>query len=312
MKVAVVGAGAWGRNHIRTLQAMNALGAVIELAAPSREAVAKDYPSLAIYDSVESIEDTDIGAAVIVTPSPTHYELAKKLMLARKDVFVEKPMTLLVEHAEELVNLAEAEERILMVGHLLMHQPAVQWLRQSLRSGVIGKLHSIHQCRLGLGRARSSENALWNLGVHDVAVALYLVGASPVSLAVQGQRILQAGIEDDIYLHMRFGDEVETHLHCSWLWPEKERGMTIIGSEGMLRYNEMDQVVTLHKKTIDKELRNVDEGSEVVFKGSGEPLKLELQHFIDCVKNRQRPISDGQNGLDVMKVMQEAMRRLAQ
>jgi len=310
MKAAVIGAGAWGKNHIRTLNSLGALAAVVDISPAAREAVANDYPGIPVHEDLDSVINSDIPAALVVTPATTHYEVAKRLLAAGKDVFIEKPMTLWVGHAEELVDLAEAEKRILMVGHLLLHQPAVQWLRQALISGIIGKLHSIHQHRLGLGRARTAENVLWSLGVHDVAVVLYLVGRRPINLEVHGHRILQTNVEDDVYLHLMFPDGVDTHLHCSWLWPGKERGMVIVGTTGMLEYNEVDQTVTLHRKRIDMDLKNVDEGSEVVFEGSGEPLKLELQHFLDCVRDRTIPLSDGRHGLEVMKVMQETVRRL--
>ncbi len=310
MKVAVFGAGAWGKNHIKTLNSLDALGAIVEVNPSARNDITKIYTDVPVFESVDEIIKSDIPAAVIATTATTHFDIAKKLLLAGKDVFVEKPMTLNVLDAEELVDLAETNGRILMVGHLLLHQPAIQWLRRALISDIIGKLHSIHQHRLGLGRARTAENVLWSLGVHDVAVVLYLIGRRPINLEVHGHRILQTNVEDDIYLHLIFPDGVYSHLHCSWLWPRKDRGMVIVGTTGMLEYNEVDQVVTLHKKRIDQELKNVDDGCEVVFEGSGEPLKLELQHFIECVEKRKAPISDGRSGLEVMQVMQQTVRRM--
>jgi len=310
MKVAVVGAGAWGKNHVRNLFEMGALGAVVESGAETREAVEKEYPGVPVWDNVNRLIESDISAAVVVTPAPTHYDISMSLLEAGKDVFIEKPMTLRVLHAEDLVETADRLGKVLMVGHLLLHQPAIQWLRDALTSGTIGKLHSIHQHRVGLGRARSAENVLWSLGVHDVAVVLYLVGKSPTAVNISGHRVLQTDVEDDVYLHMNFPDGIQTHLHCSWLWPTKDRGMVIVGNDAMLEYNEADQVVTLHKKTIGVDLKSVDNGSEVIYQGSGQPLRLELEHFIKCCEERLTPISDGRNGLEAIKIMQKTIERL--
>ena len=143
-------------------------------------------------------------------------------------------------------------------------------------------------------------------GVHDVAVLLHLVGAAPTSTTFSGHCGLQSEIEDDTYLHMDFPGGVKAHLHNSWLWPTNRRGLTVVGEKGMLVYDEVAQNVTLHRKTIDADLQNQDGGEEVVFEGSGQPLRLELEHFIDCIATRATPRSDGQNGLDVVRVLETA------
>lgn len=309
MKAAVIGAGAWGKNIVRTLDGIGALAAVAELDPGLRGSLAETYPSLTILGNVEALLETDIPAVCIAAPAPLHYKLAKAALESGKDVFVEKPMTLSVTDSLDLVHVARGRDRVLMVGHLLLYQPAIQWIRETLCSGRIGVVKSIHQRRLGLGKAREVENVLWSLGVHDVAVALYLTGSAPESIQVTGQRVIQSGIEDDVHLHMTFPGGVCSHLHCSWLWPDRERGMTIVGSEGMLVYNELEQTITLHRKSIGADLKNVDNGSEVVYQGSGEPLKLELTHFLECVDQRKTPISDGESGVDVVRVLETASER---
>ena len=310
MSVAVVGAGAWGKNLVRNLHEMGVLEAVAELSPQLRTELSAAYPDVTAHAEWTPVLRSDIPAVVVATPAPTHYEIAKAFLERDKDVFVEKPMTLSASEAQDLVKVAEARKRVLMVGHLLLYQPAVQWMRNAVESGMIGRLRSIHQRRLGLGRARSAENVLWSLGVHDIAVALYLVGGLPVSVDANGQCVLQSGIEDDVHLYMSFPQGVHTHLHCSWLWPERERGAVLVGEKGMLVYNELEQTVRLHRKTIDSALKNVDGGSEVVYQGSAEPLKLELSHFLDCVANRKAPLSDGLSGLEVVRVLQTASQRL--
>lgn len=310
MRTAVIGAGAWGKNIVRTLNEMSVLEAVAELSPDLRNDLAAAYPDVTLYDNIQSIVDSDIPAVFIAIPAPTHYEVAKALLEAGKDVFVEKPMTLSVEDSEELVYIAKENNRILMVGHLLLYQPAVKWIHDAIQSGAIGQLKSIHQKRLGLGRARNVENVMWSLGVHDVAVALYLVGKAPEKIEASGQRILQSNIEDDVYLHLAFPGGIQTHLHCSWLWPERERGLVVVGTDGMLVYNEIEQSVTLHRKSISSDLKNIDDGSETVYEGSGEPLKLELNHFLECVASRSTPISDGASGVEVIRVLQTASKGL--
>lgn len=310
MRIGVVGAGAWGKNLVRNLSEMSVLSGIVEINPQLRDSYAQQYPNTTIYETLDSFMITDFDAAVVAVPASVHYEVAKQILSAGKDVLVEKPLTLTSAEAEELVRIAVDNDRIFMVNHLLMYQPAVQWIKNALNSGIIGKLNRIHQYRLGLGRARTVENVLWSLGVHDVAVVLYLTGSVPIKHKAQGQCTLRPDIEDDVYLHLEFPDSVQSNLHCSWLWPERNRRMVIVGSAGMLVYDEIEQKVYLHKKRIDENLANVDEGFEVVYEGSGEPVKLMLEHFMDCVKTRKTPLSDGANGLEVVKVLETASKEL--
>ncbi|MES4787744.1 MAG: oxidoreductase, partial [Nitrospiraceae bacterium] len=310
VKVAVLGAGQWGINLIRTFRELGALAAVVEVDAERRAWVRGQYPEVQVFADPEPLWRSTVPAVVVATPVPTHYELARQALLAGKDVFVEKPLTLSVAEAAELVDLARREGRILMVGHLLLYQPAIRWLKERLEEGLVGLVHSLHQERLNLGRVRSAENVLWSFGVHDVAVLLYLVGKSPEQVTATGHRVLQPGIEDDVYVHFRFPGGVQAHLHVSWLWPEKRRCLTIVGSQAMVVYDELTQTVTLHRKRISSTLERLDEGSEVVYQGDGEPLRCECEHFLEAVRSRKRPISDGESGVEVLRVLEQAQRQL--
>jgi len=310
VKVAVLGAGKWGINLVRTFHELGALAAVVEVDAGRRAWLQAQYPDVQVFAGPEPVWRSTIPAVVVATPVPTHYELARQALLAGKDVFVEKPLTLSVAEAPELVELARRQGRILMVGHLLLYQPAIRWLKERLAEGLVGRICSLHQERLNLGRVRSAENVLWSLGVHDVAVLLYLVGRPPELVSATGQRVLQPGIEDDIYVHLRFPGDVQAHLHVSWLWPEKRRRLTIVGSEAMVVYDELAQRVTLHRKRISSTLEHRDEGFEVVYQGDGEPLRLECEHFLEAVRSRQRPVSDGESGVEVLRVLEQAERQL--
>jgi predicted dehydrogenase len=155
-----------------------------------------------------------------------------------------------------------------------------------------------------LGRVRSKENVVWSLGVHDIAVLLYLVGSSPESVDFTGHCGVQKQIEDDAYVHMTFDEGIIAHLHSSWIWPENKRSLKIIGEKGMLIYNEMEQTVVLHKKRIGNDLENIDLGEEKLFEGSDQPLRLEMEHFIHCIKSREEPLSDGRSGAEVVRVLE--------
>jgi predicted dehydrogenase len=305
--VAVIGAGPFGTNHINTLASMGALAGVAELREDLRQAVEERHPGTPTYSDVASLLATDVPAVVVATPAHTHFALAKQALEAGKDVLVEKPMTLASEDAEKLVQIARENDRILMVGHLLLYTEAIRTIKQNLEQGLIGRLLSLHQERLNLGKARAVENALWSLGVHDVAVALHLIGEAPQSVSFTGQSVLTAGVEDDTYLHMNFPSGVHAHIHNSWLWPETRRHLTLVGDQGMIVYDEMAKVVRHVRKRIDENLQNVVAGEDVVlFQGGGQPLQAELEHFIECVRTRATPDSDGSSGIEVVRVMELA------
>lgn len=306
MKIGVIGAGNWGKNIVNNLRDLGALSGVADAVEENRQRAEESSPGIETFDNHDDLIDAGYDAVAIATPAHTHFDIAKQAMLKGLDVFVEKPMTLGASDAEALCEIAQSEGRILMVGHLLLYQPAISYIKEALVSGDIGKVFTMHQRRSKLGRARAVENTLWSFGVHDVAVLLYLSGQSPCGVNVAGHCGLQPNVEDDTYLHLNFPDGSMAHLHNSWLWPRVERGLVIVGEKGMLVYDEVAQTVSLAKKTIDADLQNVDQGEEVVFEGSGQPLKIELEHFIDSCQTRNTPKSSGQNGLDVVSVLEQA------
>ncbi len=310
-KVGLIGAGNWGKNLVRNFHELGVLAAIAEPSEELRGTLADQYPDVTLHDAHDPIlADPEIQAVAIATPVPTHHAVAMAALEAGKDVFVEKPMTLTSAEAKALVDKAEAADRILMVGHLLLYQPAIQFIKTYLDEGRLGKIYSIHQERVKLGRARYVENVTWSLGVHDVAVLLYLIGESPRILHASGHCGLTKDVEDDVYLHMDFVSGIKAHLHNSWLWPENRRYLTIVGEKGMLVYHEMTGEVVLHRKTIDHDrLENRDEGAKTLFQSDEktQPLRLELQHFQDCVQTRKQPISDGRNGLEVISALERIM-----
>lgn len=312
-KVAVIGAGAWGKNLVRNFHELGALAAVVDPSEDLRKFNAEEYgvPTYAEYQPV--LDDPEINAVAIATPVSFHYDMGKAALNAGKDVYIEKPMTHTVAEGKELVEIAEAEGRVLMIGHLLLYQPATAFIKEYIASGELGELYGISLERLTLGRVRPIESVLWDLGVHDIAVILNLAGGqTPTQIRAAGHRILRNNLEDDVYIHFEFPDGVRADLHTSWLWPEMQRRMIVRGSTAMLVYNEVEQTVTLHRKRIAEDLSNDDQGSEVIFNGHGQPLKLELEHFLARMEDRQPAISDGVSSLEVMRVLESVSEILAQ
>jgi len=304
MRIAVIGAGNWGRNLVRNLSDMDVLSHVVDQKDDYLKEISSQFSDVECLDSFESLLESNIDAVAIATPAQSHFEIASTFLKSGRDVFIEKPMTLCSKEASELVDIAKLNNSILMVGHMLLYQPAIQFIKTYLAEGHIGQIYHLHQERLKLGRVRSKENVIWSLGVHDIAVLLYLVGSAPHEIQYSGHSGVQEQIQDDAYVHMTFESGTKAHLHSSWIWPENSRCIRIIGSKGMLVYDEMKQTVTLHKKRIGEELENIDEGEETLFEGSAQPLRLEMEHFVHCIKTRETPISDGLSGLAVIRVLE--------
>ncbi|MGI0496395.1 Gfo/Idh/MocA family protein [Limnospira platensis] len=310
-QVIVVGAGNWGRNLVRNFHELNALAGVVELDANLREQVAANYPDVSLYEDDQQALSTDVSALVLATPAPSHYKLAMMALEAGKDVFVEKPMTLRTDEARSLAEYADRESRILMVGHLLLYQPAISWMRDYLATGKAGNVLHVATQRLKLGKVRREENVWWSFAPHDVSVILELLGKPPLQrVAASGHAILQPGIEDNVHVDLVFAGGQTAHVHCSWYWPLLARNTVVIGDKQMLVYDEVLQKITIYDKGIDGDLHNRDNGSEVVEVADSQPLRIECQHFLDCVKSRQRPLSDGWNGVAVVEILEKATEML--
>lgn len=309
LKVAVAGAGAWGKNHVRTFHALGALAGVVEVSPVLREKVIAEYPGVTVWTSLEEALPHADGV-VLATPAPLHAAMAKQALTAGKGVLVEKPMTLDVAEAEELAHAAQVVGRTLMIGHLLLYQPAIQELKKRLDAGLIGKVYRIHQERLNHGRVRSVENVWWSFACHDIAVLLYLMGETPSRVTASGAAFLQSGIHDDVHAEFAFPSGKSAHIHAGWYWPVKQRGLRVMGETGMIVYDEADQSLTLHRKRIDAALAPQDEGAERIFEGHGEPLLLEDQHFLDCLATGRTPLSDAASGVEVVRILAEAQAQL--
>jgi predicted dehydrogenase len=315
--IAVVGAGYWGVNHVRNFHELGALRTVCDTSEPSLARIAEKFPDSRIENSLEAVlSDAEIKGVVIATPAETHYRVARACIEAGKDALVEKPLTLDTDEAKILIQLARERERILMVGHLLEFHPAILRLRHLLSTGAMGDLRYIYSSRLNLGKVRREENILWSFAPHDIAVILRLVGCMPVKVAATGGAYLQPRTADVTVTHLKFPGGVRAHIFVSWLHPYKEQRMSVIGSSQMAVF---DDVARRDKLMLYDQGVEIVAGEPVTRKNEpvaeeimeSEPLKNQCLHFLECMETRQTPLTDGESGLRVLRVLEAAEKSLA-
>ena len=322
LRVAVVGLGYWGPNLARNFAGIAGceLAWCCDPSADERERAAMRFPQARITgDLGEVLADDTLDAVALATPVATHADLAVRVLEAGKHCFVEKPMAQSVADAERVVAAAEEHGRVLMVGHLLEYHPGVQQLKQLADSGELGdRIYYIYGNRLNLGKLRADENALWSLGAHDVSVVLYLAEEEPWEVAAHGESYVQDGVEDVVFCFLRFPSGLSAHLHLSWLDPHKERRFTVVGSQRMATFDDMalEAKLSIFDKGFDQDSRGY---GEYITRTGGivspqipnvEPLRVELEHFAECVREGRRPRSDGASGLRVVRVLEELQRSL--
>lgn len=310
-QVIVVGSGHWGKNLVRNFYELGSLAGVVEISPPLQQLVQTRYPDVPLFTDVETALATDASAIVIATPALTHYALALAALKAGKDVFVEKPMTLRATEAHSLATYADEHNQILMVGHLLLYQPALAWIRNYLGSGKAGQVQHLATHRLNLGKVRTAENVWWSLAPHDVSIILDLLGNPKVrQIRASGHARLQPDVADEIHVDLTFESGQTAHLHCSWQWPLKQRGLVAIAEKQMLVYDEIQQSVTVHHKHVDSQLEAINNGTSVIDIANDQPLKLECQHFLECLQTRQQPYSNGKNGFAVVNILEKVQEAL--
>jgi predicted dehydrogenase len=315
--VGMIGAGRWGFNWVRTLAALPdvALRWCCDVSPASLEKVRGQFPNVATTTRLEELlSDMALDAVVIATVAPTHYDVARQTLLAGKHVLVEKPMTLTAADAHRLTELAERQQRVLMVGHLLEYHPVVHRLRQMIDAGELGEVTYLVSQRLNLGTIRADENAWWSLAPHDISVANRLFGAAPLSVQCRGQAIVRPGIADVVFATLEYPGGRLAHFHVSWLDPHKSRTLTVVGARKMAVFDDTAaQKLVVHDKGFVHAQGNVtlrQGGIEVPAIDSVEPLACEAEHFIDCVRSGRRPISDGESGALVVSVLEYGQRSL--
>jgi predicted dehydrogenase len=314
VRVGVVGLGYWGPNLARNFAAIPGveLAWCCDASEQSRTRWAPSFQTARFTADIDDLlSDDALDGIVLATPVPTHGPPAERVLDAGKHCLVEKPLAYTVADAERAVAAAERSGRILMVGHLLVYHPGVDKLKAIADSGELGDIHYIYSHRLNLGKLRSDENALWSLGAHDISVVLHLAGEDPDFVEARGEAYTRAGVEDVVFSFLRFPSGVAAHLHMSWLDPHKMRSFTVVGAKKMATFDDMEleRKVTIYDKGFDEDTHSY--GEYITRSGdihsprisNREPLRIECEHFVECIRSGTTPRSDGAAGLRVVRVL---------
>jgi predicted dehydrogenase len=323
VRVGVVGLGYWGPNLARNFDRLAdaELAFCCDLDEGNLAKARSLYPDAVVTDDYgRLLADDSLDAVVVATSVPTHYALGKKALEAGKHTFIEKPIALKATEAADLLVTAQSKGLKLMVGHLLEYHPAVRKLKEMVDSGSLGKIFYIYANRLNLGKVRTDENALWSLGPHDISVLNFLIGEEPEEVSARGECYLQDGVEDVVFGYIKYPSGVIGHLHVSWLDPHKSRKITVVGSDKMVVFDDMEaeRKVTIYDKGATTTRTKFETYGEFVTLhfgdihipkiGNEEPLRVEAQHFVDAVREDRQPLSDGRDALNVVRVL-DAMER---
>jgi predicted dehydrogenase len=328
INVGVVGCGYWGPNLIRNFNSLPdcELSGICDLDIQRLNHLKTLYPKVEVYTEFQDlIARPDLDALVIATSAPTHYGMAKEALLAGKHVFIEKPMATSAVECDELVQLAATRGLRLMVGHTFLYSNPVRRIKDIIKSGDIGELRYINARRLNLGLFQRSINVTWDLAPHDISIILYLTGLLPTSVNCQGNSHVTKGVEDVTNMSMNFENGVFATLQNSWLDPRKVREMTIVGSRKMVVYDDVQQLekVRIYDTRVDAVPPHYDTFGEFHFSyhygdshipyiKQEEPLKIECQHFLECIRTGTTPLTDGVHGANVVRVLEACTRSLHQ
>ncbi len=307
--IAVIGSGYWGKNLVRNFNEIGVLHTICDSNPDTLSSFQEKYPDVNIECSLQNVlKDSDIDAVAIATPAETHFKMAKMSLLANKHVFVEKPLALFVNEAEELQQLSQNKNLKLMIGHILLYHPAIIKLKEIINSGELGKINYIYSNRLNLGKIRSEENILWSFAPHDISAILYLLEEMPCQVIAQGGNYLNQDITDVTMTMLSFKSGVKGHIFVSWLHPDKEQKLIIVGDKKMALFDDTlaDGKLQIHDKGVDWINRQPvprKDGIAFVPLENSEPLKAECEHFLSCIVTDTTPNSDGINGIKVLRVL---------
>ena len=317
--LALIGAGYWGKNLARNFHALGVLHTLCDLSPAILDSYGPDYTGVEKTDSVESVwANQTITQVAIAAPAVHHHKLAKAAILAGKDVYVEKPLCLKIEDAEELTALARLHGRILMVGHLLQYHPYVRQLQEWVNSGTLGVVRYITSNRLSLGKFRREENVLWSFAPHDLSVILSLAGDQlPEKVACSGSGYLTPGVEDVVVVNLTFAGGLGAHVYASWVSPYKEQKLTVVGSKALAVFDDTKtwaEKLALYRNYMEETAAGpvpLKTPADYTVLPAAEPLRAECEHFLDCCRSRHAPRTDGTEGSRVLRVLQAAQSSLS-
>ncbi|MCL4858769.1 MAG: Gfo/Idh/MocA family oxidoreductase [Caldilineaceae bacterium] len=323
VRIAQVGYGYWGPNLARNFyQTPGAeLAYLVDASDEAQARVRQLYSCQVTSDLPVALADPTVTAVAIATPARTHFSLAKMALEAGKHVFVEKPLAMSSVEARELIAIAYMRQLTLMVGHVFEYNPAVRYIKEAVEADELGEIYYLYSRRVNLGRVQSDVNALWSIAPHDISVALYWLDRMPEAVSCQGASCLNGVVEDVIFLTLHFPNNLLCHVHVSWLDPSKVREMTVVGSKKMIVYDDVsaegkvriyDKGVYRRGDPIYGEFQYRLHSGDILIPriDMREPLALECAHFVECVHTGQRPQTDGENGLRVVRVLEAGQRSL--
>jgi predicted dehydrogenase len=325
--IGVIGYGEWGPNHVRNFNSLPGARVVAcaDMRSERREAAAQLYPQMRVEgDPHRLMADPDVRAVVVATPTRTHFDLVMEALRSGKDVLCEKPLAGSVGEAREMVAEAERLGRVLMVGHVFLFNPGIQKMRDYVASGESGAIHYAYSTRTNLGPFRQDVNAVWDLAAHDVSIFNHLFGSLPDQVTGRGEAYLQPGIEDVAFITLRYPGRILAAIHVSWIDPRKVRRITVVGDHKMLHWDDLDpEPVRVYDKGVERGAHAYQSFGEFLLHARegdvlsprvkpGEPLRLQAQHFVSCVRDRTKPLAHAQGGLDVVRVLEAVDRSMRQ
>lgn len=329
LAIGIIGCGYWGPNFVRNFNSLKGsyVKYVSDLSTERLSHIKKLYPDvLTTHDYRRILKNRDIDAVVISTPAHRHHSIARDALLNNKHVLVEKPITTKVAEAKDLINLAKDKKLTLMVGHTFKFNPGVNKLKSLIESKKLGKIYYIYSHRTNLGPLRKDVNAMWDLAPHDISIISYLLNSQPLDVSAKGNKFLEHDLEDVVFMNFNYPHNIFVHVHVSWLDPRKVREIVVVGSKKMAIFDDLDSkhpVKVYDKTVVKKHFKQsydtfkefqmiVKEGSTtapaVVFK---EPLRIECEHFLCCIKANKVPLTDGVDGLNVLKALIAVQRSLS-
>ena len=316
-RVGVVGTGHWGRNLARNFHQLGALGALCDVDVERLLATAARYPLARTYEHIDVLlDDSQVDAVVIATPSSTHGALARQVLNTEKPVFVEKPLCLDLREAGELKQMVRAKRLLLMVGHLLLYHPAFVALKEFIRSGRLGELRYVYSHRLNFREVRGDDDALWDFAPHDLSMLLSLVGELPAYVTTSGGSSVDPPIPETTLSHLSFSSGLHAHVFVSWVHPHKDQRLVIVGEEGMVIFD--DVLPAPNKLRFYPHEVNWHDGVPAISRDDAlpipyqdaEPLAVECAHFLDCITNDRLPLSNIDEAMDVLAVLDACQRSM--
>ena len=314
-KICVIGAGRWGRNHIKTLNNLGFLKGIVEQDNKVLAEFSNSYPDINVFTDIKNAILGGFDGFVVATPAETHFKIAEYLLKNKKNVLVEKPLALNTEDAIKLKNLAKENQVNLMVGHVLLFHPAIRKIKELIDCGKIGRLQYLYSNRLNLGTVRTEENILWSFAPHDISIFQYLINDKPIEVVSRGGAFLQPDIDDSTLTFLKYPKNIVAHIFVSWLHPFKEHRLVVIGSRGMLLFEDSTQEkqILFYEKGIDwvkGEPIKRDGPTEAIPYDPSMPLTEELKYFSEHLNGKPVELSNGQNGVDVLAILERATESL--